>query len=748
MDSDDLWASVLGKRVADQALVPVSGQGEVQAATARGVPISGQGAALAVLKTQALSKRGKHHFQLPGLPVGFQGRHGGEADRKLLSHHMHLGKASATLARTLRRQANSLEALMQELWAKLGFRVLALDDKKGGALQQARGRKKELKILGEFRDLGLKLLCAASGRGMSHHGALSIAYSPPMAVSALARMYNVSYAVICYKCICVATCYLHWQLQLLGSLCKAFQANPPLHFTTLYKFDETSEKLGFKGTGNTTLNVMVIRVNLRWTWSITADNEVVRCFSLPLVVPPVVVLGTSAAQLWHGLWYHPLTRPIMSAIAILASLSKRSMSVVVTDDAAANAKLDSFWRQLCEQAGEFHCRLPCMMHQLHLASVSVVQGTDHGKSLVNTLYSASLLLRMGGNFFRLHHSTTSVVASATKTIGEPPRDAIEFAAELLDYVAVNYRSVSSRAREAGRSTEDAFTQDRMDPEADPEVEEGESGTRAGHRASLGQLWRTRLMRSESLPQLLEMWGLPDRSAKAQMLKDVVQCMEIFNGPLFPCGCNSHWHYCTGAHCCPHGPAGVQSMKDKMANSLKAVILRVVPTVPAVSRWTAVGPAVDFFVLGYLFRQILGPLCQSAFESFVSEGTTISGETTEADWHKVRGNRSKRFLAYLGDKEALRSTLVLSVALEPLRFFVQWLLKSARETPSQDDPALVSLAYAPTSPVHAMLQYIGAVLAGQSSRLVLVYRSGGFASYLAWCAGSASEVRELRRLLLP
>ena len=347
---------------------------------------------------------------------------------------------------------------------------------------------------------------------------------------------------------------------------------------------------------NTTLNVMVIRVNLRWTWSITADNEVVRCFSLPLVVPPVVVLGTSAAQLWHGLWYHPLTRPIMSAIAILASLSKRSMSVVVTDDASANAKLDSFWRQLCEQAGEFHCRLPCMMHQLHLASVSVVQGTDHGKSLVNTLYSASLLLRMGGNFLRLQHSTTSVVALATKTIGEPPRDAIEFAAELLDYVAVNYRSVSSRAREAGRSTEDAFTQDRMDPEADPEVEEGESGTRAGHRASLGQLWRTRLLRSESLPQLLEMWGLPDRSAKAQMLKDVVQCMEIFNGPLFPCGCNSHWHYCTGDHCCPHGPAGVQSMKNKMANSLKAVILRVVPTVPAVSRWTAVGPAVDFSCL--------------------------------------------------------------------------------------------------------------------------------------------------------
>ena len=747
MDSDDLWASVLGKRVADQALVPV--QGEVQAATARGVPIARQGAALAVLKTQALSKREKHHFQLPGLPVGFQGRHGGEADRKLLSHHMHLGKASAALARTLRRQANSLEALMQELWAKLGFRVLALADK-----TEARGRKKELKILGEFRDLGLKLLCAASGRGMSHHGALSIAYSPPMAVSALARMYNVSYAVICYKCLCVATCYLHWQLQLLGSLCKAFQANPPLHFTTLYKFDETSEKLWFKGTGhqeshvNTTLNVMVIRVNLRWTWSITADNEVVRCFSLPLVVPPVVVLGTSAAQLWHGLWYHPLTRPIMSAIAILASLSKRSMSVVVTDDAAANAKLDSFWRQLCEQAGEFHCRLPCMMHQLHLASVSVVQGTDHGKSLVNTLYSASLLLRMGGNFFRLHHSTTSVVASATKTIGEPPRDAIEFAAELLDYVVVNYRGVSSRAREAGRSTEDAFTQDRMDPEADPEVEEGESGTRAGHRASLGQLWRTRVLRSESLPQLLEMWGLPDRSAKAQMLKDVVQCMEIFNGPLFPCGCNSHWHYCTGAHCCPHGPAGVQSMKDKMANSLKAVILRVVPTVPALSRWTAVGPAVDFFVFGYLFRPILGPLCHAAFESFVSEGTTISGETTEADWHKVRGNRSKRFLAYLGDKEALRSTLVLSVALEPLRFFVQWLLKSARETPSQDDPALVSLAYAPTSPVHAMLQYIGAVLAGQSSRLVLVYRSGGFASYAAWCAGSGAELRELRRLLLP
>ena len=574
-----------------------------------------------------------------------------------------------------------------------------------------------------------------------------------MAVNALARMYNVDRHVIYYKRICVATCYLHWQLLLLGSLCKAFQANPPLHFTALYKFDETTEKLNFKGTGhheshaNTTFNVMVIRVNLRWTWSITADNERVRSLSLPLVVPPVVVLGTSADQLWYGLWYHPLTRPIMSAISMLASLSKRSMSVVVTDDASANAKLDSFWRQLCEQVGEFHCRLPCMMHQLHLASVSVVQGTGLGKSLVNTLYSACLLLRMGANFLRLHHSASSVVAQATKEIGEPPAGAVDFAAELLDYVMVNYRSATPRARDAGRSTEDPFRQDRMDPEADPEVEVGEGGARGGYRTCLGQLWRAGLLRSESLPRLLKMWGLPDRSAKAKLLTDVVQCMEIFNGPLFPCA-DSHWHYCTGASCCPHGPAGMKRMKDKMEHSIRAVMLRVVPTVPALSRWTAVGPAVDFFVLGYLFRQILGPLCHAAFESFVSAATTISGETTEADWHKVRGNRSKKFLKYLGNQDAMRSTLLLSVALEPMRFLVQWLLESARETPSQDEPALASLAYAPTSPAHAMSQYIGAFLTGQSSRLVLVYRSGGFASYSAWCAGAVPEIRELRSLLLP
>ena len=94
-ESEDLLASVFdfsrgAAEVADQvdspdgggdssnALVPLSGQGEVQAATARGVPISGQGAALAVLKTQALYKTGTHHFRLPSLPAGFRGRHGGK----------------------------------------------------------------------------------------------------------------------------------------------------------------------------------------------------------------------------------------------------------------------------------------------------------------------------------------------------------------------------------------------------------------------------------------------------------------------------------------------------------------------------------------------------------------------------------------------------------------------------------------------------------------------------------------------
>ena len=90
---------------------------------------------------------------------------------------MHFGKLRKKHAITLQKQATSLESLMRELWGKLGFRVCALDDKKDEALQ-ARGRNKKLKTLSEFRDLGLKLLCAESGRGLSHHGALSIAYAP------------------------------------------------------------------------------------------------------------------------------------------------------------------------------------------------------------------------------------------------------------------------------------------------------------------------------------------------------------------------------------------------------------------------------------------------------------------------------------------------------------------------------------------------------------------------------------------
>ena len=88
-DSEDLLASVCdlsrgAAEVADQVDSPDGGGDSSNAL----VPISGQGAALAVLKTPAFLKRRMHHFQLPKLPAGFRGRHGGAADRKLLSHHM------------------------------------------------------------------------------------------------------------------------------------------------------------------------------------------------------------------------------------------------------------------------------------------------------------------------------------------------------------------------------------------------------------------------------------------------------------------------------------------------------------------------------------------------------------------------------------------------------------------------------------------------------------------------------------
>ena len=65
---------------------------------------------------------------------------------------MHAGKMSVRISRVLKNQKDSLDSLIGQLWARLGFRFSALSNQKAAALQVL-GSKNNSKTLCGFLDL-------------------------------------------------------------------------------------------------------------------------------------------------------------------------------------------------------------------------------------------------------------------------------------------------------------------------------------------------------------------------------------------------------------------------------------------------------------------------------------------------------------------------------------------------------------------------------------------------------------------
>ena len=129
------------------------------------------------------------------------------------------------------------------------------------------------------------------------------------------------------------------------------------------------------------------------------------------------------------------------------------------------------------------------------------------------------------------------------------------------------------------------------------------------------------------------------------------------------------HYCESFECCRG--YDYDYLVEQLATTYVAMFLPGAPVVPVASKWTKVGPAVDYAFAGNAVNGMLQAVMVTAFSDLKipSEAEIgVIGDTEDLDYRKVCGVRwgnCKRDFA----SETFNFTLVvLALCIEPTRSF--------------------------------------------------------------------------------
>ena len=351
---------------------------------------------------------------------------------------------------------------------------------------------------------------------------------------------------------------------------------------------------------------------------------------------------------------------------------------------------------------QYHDLKLCSLHQNHIITTSLIRAAS--PSQLGNLYSLACSLR-SGNFRKLHQACHDFLpAMVHVTQAARPVGSASYTAEVMHYYLVNSyeEGQANEARDVKMLLRKLTPRQLEDPR--------------GLRREFSQ--GPDAAGSAALPQ-------PRPRKGAALVWAVLEFAEFFNGALWEVPA----HHCRGRDCCVDATAA----QSRAICTTRELLLRRLPPVPALSRWSQLGRCLDFVALGCLAHGLLPALFARAIvpsdQGSKRKRTAGAEEDAEPDYHQIAGARMRRAAQLLQAPEKL---LVIALVLEPIRFLSRWLFARSRESPSQHRPGLLDAINPQTSPFVAASQHISAMLSGLSSRVQILYRLDGCASFAAWC----------------
>jgi hypothetical protein len=259
-------------------------------------------------------------------------------------------------------------------------------------------------------------------------------------------------------------------------------------------------------------------------------------------------VSNNADSVFAGLFKHPLTRPLHDAVQSLLDLAPIAGRFHETDGHPANDRLHyHLLGQEVQRAQAQGCwpvlmeKFDCLNHQTNLVIVHLMN-IIVGVGLLNNLYSTVLFLRMGGHFVR--------VVGASHRLARLPQ-----------YFA----------------WDQGCAQDIADGE--PFCQELASFMADNHEFGLGEMRGVNRAASGRRPC----------RQRASYAEDAAKCFgQVFNGRVWQRGRLSH--NCKYKGCC-------RSRSDAEAKMVWALnfMLRAMPPIPQISKWTKLLPVLAFFM---------------------------------------------------------------------------------------------------------------------------------------------------------
>jgi hypothetical protein len=288
-----------------------------------------------------------------------------------------------------------------------------------------------------------------------------------------------------------------------------------------------------------------------------------------VTIPPVALASTSAEALWAGLFCHPAVKDVWQFRETLFSNTPLAIELLTSDDASGNDKLYAHFSSV---RGDLCERMLCRNHQTNLCMIGPY--TTIGLDLMHGLFMATAYIRMNTYHFRCVLALQKFVAKhlhvVDRTMFSVSAQDVALSREIADYLQ------SMRLTEWSSHHEEGMEQRRLSQQ------------------------------------------------RQQYNADVQAFLMYFNGKLYASG--KLMHHCGGIRCC-------RSAIDSWSKACKqlAFFLQCRPPSPVLSRWTKVGPCVDFWLWGLVHNCFSSLLCL-ATGSAAGDG----GEFGERGQHHARG----------------------------------------------------------------------------------------------------------------
>lgn len=413
---------------------------------------------------------------------------------------------------------------------------------------------------------------------------LAIAFAPFARRNDAARAQAVAPQTVTRIRTIVAACMSRCEAAFMRGLAAGFASHPPRVFIVSMACDSTKQKLslnlhrGFlqNQTTRSSWNCLVSRQRFAWTLLAIA-----RWFQSEFVRPNVPLLGDAGENLLDGLYGLPVVAPFLDFENSGLRQADISIAHYDLDGHAANIRMVAGRRADLPQTTLVSVR-HCGNHANNLVEGCTIDSAS--SSLLSWMYSASLFLGMGGNFLRLIHSTVEVV----RRFMDPPQRADRIsevdpvAAEIMDYSIRNYRAYAEA----------------YEPEtwsSDEEDDNRECSDRREHKK-----------RHE---QFAQAWNA---------------FLGFFNGPVWRVGGRLGPHHCSSPECCSNYDPHVS--RDKAVKVIVNLLYRVMPGVPTKSKWTKLGPCLDWHMLAQGLQGILGLAVPVAFGKMALQ--VVARDTTQ------------------------------------------------------------------------------------------------------------------------